>query len=101
MATRRKINESPVEIGTEEIAPHILTIPTSWGAPTNPSGVAKKDSDGDVVANVIAAITVTLNVIAFTVDGTVLMENQDYRIEIKFDVPGGTLEAWGIWSARL
>ena len=60
-----------------------------------------KDSDGDIVASVITAITVTLNVIAFTVDGTVLTENQDYRIEIKFDVSGGVLEVWGIWSARL
>ena len=60
-----------------------------------------KDSDGDIVANIVSGVSVTSNVISFTVDGTALTVNNDYRIEIKFDVSGGTLEAWGIWSARL
>lgn len=97
---RRKINQSPVEIGIDETVPYTLTIPASWGTATNPSAVAK-DSNGDIVASVISGVSVTSNVIAFIIDGTVLTENQDYRIEIKFDVSGGTLEAWGIWSARL
>jgi len=53
------------------------------------------------VANIVSGVSVTSNVISFTVDGTALTVNNDYRIEIKFDVSGGTLEAWGIWSARL
>jgi hypothetical protein len=96
----RRIVQTPIEIGIEETVPYTLTIPTSWGVPTSPSAVAK-DSDGDIVASVVTAITVTLQVIAFTVDGSALTENEDYRIEIKFDVSGGTLEVWGIWSARL
>lgn len=98
--SRRKINQSPIEIGIDETVPYTLTVPASWGTAINPSAVAK-DSDGDIVANVISGESVTSNVISFIVDGTVLTENQDYRIEIKFDVSGGTLETWGIWSARL
>lgn len=98
--SRREIEQSPVEIGIDETAPYILTIPSSWGTAGNPSAVAK-DTDGDVVANVVSGVSVTSNVISFTVDGTALTVNNDYRIEIKFDVSGGTLEAWGIWSARL
>lgn len=94
------MDQSPIEIGIEETVPYTLTIPSSWGTPTNPSGVAK-DADGDLVASVVSAVTVTLQVISFTIDGTVLTVNNDYRIEIKFDVSGGTLEPWGIWRARL
>ncbi len=100
MMTQRRIDQSPIEIGTEEIAPYILTIPSSWGVPTSPTGVAK-DSNRDVVASVVDSIAATLQVISFTINGTALTVNNDYRIEIKFDVSGGTLEAWGIWSARL
>lgn len=98
--SNRKINQSPVEIGIDETVPYTLTVPSSWGTAANPTAVAK-DADGDIVANVVSGVSVTSNVISFTVDGTVLTENQDYRIEIKFDVSGGTLEAWGIWTARL
>ena len=98
--SRRKINQSPAEIGIDEIVPYTLTVPASWGTATNPSAVAK-DSDGNIVASVISGVSITSNVVSFIVDGTALTENQDYRIEIKFDVSGGTLEAWGIWSARL
>ena len=100
MTSVRRIDQSPIEIGIEEIVPYTLTIPTTWGVPTSPGGVAK-DSEGDIVASVVTSITVTLQVIAFTVNGAMLTENQDYRIEIKFSVSGGTLEAWGIWSAKL
>lgn len=100
IVSKRKMKQSPIEIGIEETVPYTLTIPTSWGTPTSPTGVAK-DADGDLVASVVSAVTVTLQVISFTVDGTALTVNNDYRIEIKFDVSGGTLEAWGIWSARL
>ncbi len=98
--SRREIEQSPVEIGIDESVPYTLTVPSSWGTATNPSAVAK-DSDGDIVANIVSGISVTSNVISFTVDGTALIVNNDYRIEIKFDVSGGTLEAWGVWSARL
>jgi hypothetical protein len=98
--SKRKINESPIEIGIDEIVPYTLTIPASWGTATNPSAVAK-DAAGDVVAGVVSSVSVTSNIITFIVNGTVLTENADYRIEIKFNVSGGTLEAWGIWSARL
>lgn len=98
--SRREIEQSPVEIGIDETVPYTLTIPSSWGTAGNPSIVAK-DADGDIVANVVSGVSVTSNVISFIVDGTALTVNNDYRIEIKFDVSGGTLEAWGIWSARL
>ncbi len=100
IASVRRIEQSPIEIGIDEILPHPLTIPSSWGTPTNPAAVAK-DAAGDVVAGVVSAVTVTLQVINFAVDGTVLTADNDYRIEIKFDISGGTLEAWGIWSAKL
>lgn len=98
--SRREIEQSPVEIGIDEIVPYTLTVPSSWGTAGNPSIVAK-DTDGNIVADVISGESVTSNVISFIVDGTALTVNNDYRIEIKFDVSGGTLEAWGIWSARL
>ncbi len=99
MVSKRQILQSP-EIGIEETAPYTLTVPASWGTATNPSAEAK-DSDGDTVAGVVSGVSVASNVISFTVDGTALIVNNDYRIEIKFDVSGGTLEAWGVWSARL
>lgn len=98
--SRRKINQSPVEIGLDETVPYTLTVPSSWGTATNPSAVAK-DITGDIILNVVSSMSVTSNLITFIIDGTVLTVNQDYRIEIKFDVSGGTLEAWGIWSVRL
>lgn len=98
--SRREIEQSPVEIGIDETVPYTLTVPPSWGTVASPTAVAK-DSDGDIVANIVSGVSVTSNVISFTVDGTALTINNDYRIEIKFDVSGGTLEAWGIWSARL
>ncbi len=98
--SRRKINQSPIEIGIDETVPYTLTVPASWGTAANPSAVAK-DTSGDIVASVVSGVSVTSNVISFTIDGTVLTENQDYRIEIKFDVSGGTLETWGIWSVKL
>jgi hypothetical protein len=97
--SQRKINQSPVEIGIDETVPYTLTIPPSWGTASSPSAVAK-DSDGDIVANVVTTIAVASNVISFTVDGAALTVNNDYRIEIKFDVSGGTLEAWGIWQCK-
>ena len=99
--SRREIEQSPVEIGIDETVPYTLTVPSSWGTATNPSAVAKDDATGDIVASVVSGVSVASNVINFTVDGTALTINNDYRIEIKFDVSGGTLEAWGIWSARL
>ena len=99
MVSRRRIEQSPTEIGTEEIVPYTLTVPPSWGTVASPTAVAK-DADGDIVASVISGVSVASNVISFTVDGTALTVNNDYRIEIKFDVSGGTLEAWGIWSVR-
>lgn len=98
--SRREIEQSPIEIGIDESVPYTLTVPSSWGTATNPSAVVK-DSDGDIVANIVSGVSVSSNVISFTVDGTALTVNNDYRIEIKFDVSGGTLEAWGIWSAKL
>lgn len=98
--SRREIEQSPIEIGIDETVPYTLTIPTSWGTAGNPSAVTK-DADGNIVASVTSGVSVTSNVISFIVDGTALTVNNDYRIEIKFDVSGGTLEAWGIWSARL
>ena len=100
ITSKRKIEQSPIEIGIDETVPYTLTVPSSWGTPTDPTSVAK-DAAGDIVAGVVSDVTVTLQVISFTVDGTALTVNNDYRIEIKFDVSGGTLEAWGIWSARL
>lgn len=97
--SRREIEQSPVEIGIDETVPYTLTVPASWGTVASPTAVAK-DAAGDIVAGVISGVSVTSNVISFTVDGTALTVNNDYRIEIKFDVSGGTLEAWGIWSAR-
>ncbi len=99
IVSKRKIEQSPIEIGIDEILPHLLTVPSSWGTPTSPAGVAK-DAAGDIVAGVVSAVTVTLQVITFTVTGTALTINNDYRIEIKFNVSGGTLEAWGIWQCK-
>ena len=98
--SRREINESPVEIGIDETVPYTLTVPASWGTAASPTAVAK-DSEGNIVAGIVSGVSVTSNIISFTVDGTALTVNNDYRIEIKFDVSGGTLEAWGTWSARL
>lgn len=94
------MNESPVGIGIDEVVPHLLTIPSSWGTASSPTAVAK-DSTGATVAGVVSAVSVLSNVISFTVTGSVLAENEDFRIEIKFTVTGGTLEAWGIWTVRL
>lgn len=99
--SKRKMEQSPVEIGMEEIVPHTLTVPSSWGTATNPSGAVKTQPGGEIVSGAISGISVTSNVIPFILTGSVLTINNDYRIEIKFDVSGGTLEAWGIWSARL
>jgi hypothetical protein len=100
MASKRKITQSPIEIGIDETVPYTLTVPSSWGSAGSPSAVAK-DATGNIVAGVVSDVSEISNVITFTVDGTALIENADYRIEIKFDITGGTLEAWGIWSARL
>ena len=100
IASKRKMEQSPIEIGIDETVPYTLTVPSSWGTPTDPTAVAK-DAAEDVVASVVSDVTVTLQVISLTVTGTVLTVNNDYRIEIKFNVDGGTLEAWGIWRARL
>jgi len=97
--SRRKINQSPVEIGIDETVPYTLTVPSSWGTASSP-GVVAKDADGELVASVVSGVSVTSNIISFTVDGTALIVNNDFRIEIKFDVSGGTLEAWGIWQCR-
>ncbi len=99
--SKRKMEQSPVEIGVEEIVPQTLTVPPSWGTATNPTGVVKTQPGGDIVPDVISGISIASNVIPFTLTGSKLTVNNDYRIEIKFDVSGGTLEAWGIWSARL
>jgi hypothetical protein len=100
IASKRKIDQSPVEIGIDETVPYTLTVPDSWGTPTSPTAVAK-DAAGDEVAGVVSSVEVTMQVISFTVDGTVLTVNNDYRLEFLFNVDGGTLEAWGIWGARL
>jgi hypothetical protein len=99
MASRRKINQSPIEIGIDEIVPYTLTVPSSWGTASDPTAIAK-DSSGDTVAAVVSGVGVASNVISFTVTGSALTVNNDYRIEIKFDVSGGTLEAWGIWQCK-
>ena len=97
--SRREIEQSPVEIGIDETVPYTMTVPSSWGTVASPTAVAK-DADRDLVVGVVSGVSVASNVVSFVVDGTVLTINNDYRIEIKFDVSGGTLEAWGIWQCK-
>lgn len=93
--TSRKIIEAPLEVGEDEVVPYTLTIPSTWGTPTSPAAIVK-DSDGATVSGGISgSVTVVSSVISFTVDGTVLTVNTDYRVEVQFSVAGGTLEAWG------
>jgi len=100
MASRRRIEQSPTEIGIDEIVPYTLTVPSSWGTAANPTAVTKTHPDGTIVPGVISGVSVASNVISFTMTGSVLTVNNDYRNEIKFDVSGGTLEAWGIWQCK-
>lgn len=97
--SKRVINNSPFEIGIDEIAPYTLTIPTTWGTATSPS-VVVKSPNGTVVSDIASSISVASNVISFTITAATLALNTDYRIEIKFSVSGGTLEAYGIWQVR-
>lgn len=98
--SKRVINNSPFEIGVDEIAPYTLTVPASWGTVTSP-GVVAKSSNGTVMSSIVSNISVASNVISFTITAATLTVDQDCRIEIKFNVTGGTLEAWGIWQVRL
>lgn len=97
----REIVESPLEIGIDEIVPYDLTIPASRGTPSSPS-IVVKDSDLNTVAGVITTgPTVDGQVISFTMTAATLTLNADYRVEIKYNVTGGTLEDWGTWMVRL
>lgn len=93
--TSRKIVEAPLELGGDEIVPYTLTVPAKWGIPTSPTAIVK-DSDGATVSGGISGSpSVVGSVISFTIDGTVLTVNTDYRVEVQFTVSGGMLEAWG------
>lgn len=97
--SKRAIQESPVEIGADETVPYTLTIPGSWGTATSPTAVIK-NTNGTLVSGVITGISIVTNVISFIVNGTALVVNNDYRVEIKFNVTSGALEAFGIWQVR-
>jgi hypothetical protein len=97
--SKRVIDQSPIEIGIDETAPWTLTIPSSWGTASNPV-VTVKNANGTSISGVSSGVSASNNVISFTLDGTALTVNNDFRVEIKFDVTGGTLEAYGIWQAR-
>jgi hypothetical protein len=97
--SKRVIDQSPVEIGADETAPWTLTIPSSWGTASNPV-VTVKNANGTSLSGISSSVSVSNNVISFTLDGTALTVNQNFRVEIKFDVTGGTLEAYGIWQVR-
>lgn len=97
--SKRVIQETPIEIGIKETVPYTLTVPASWGTVSSPIAVIK-NANGTVVSSVITGVSVSRNVISFIVNGTVLVVNNDYRLEIKFSVTGGTLEAFGIWQVR-
>lgn len=96
----RKIIEAPVEIGEQEIVPYTLTIPSTWGVPTSPTAIVKDSAGATVSGGISGTTTVVASVISFTVDGTTLTVDAEYRVEVKFTVPGGTLEAWGKWVCR-
>lgn len=98
--SKRVIQESPVEIGIEESIPYTLTVPASWGTASSPTVVAK-NAQGATIASVVSLVSESNNIISFTVDGTALIVDNDYRLEFKFTVTGGTLEAYGIWQSRL
>jgi hypothetical protein len=98
--SKRVINNSPFEIGVDEIAPYTLTIPTSWGTATNPV-VTVKNAQGASLSGISSSVSVSNNVISFTLDGTAMTINNDFRVEFKFDVTGGALEVYGIWQSRL
>lgn len=88
----REIVESPIEIGNSEIVPYELTIPATWGNVSNPT-IAGPFA--------ISAATQGARKILFTVDAlNNMIAGNDYRFEVCFDIPGGTLEAWGIWQCK-
>lgn len=97
--SKRVINESPIEIGIDETVSYTLTVPSSWGTASNPS-IVTKNANGSALSGIVSGVSVSVNIISFVVDGTALIVNNDFRIEIKFDVSGGTLEAYGIWQVR-
>lgn len=97
--SKRAIQETPIEIGIDETVPYTLTVPSTWGTATSPTAVTK-NAAGTIVSSVVTGVSVATNVISFTVDGTALVVDNDYRVEIKFNVTGGTLEAFGIWQVR-
>ncbi len=97
--SKRAIQESPIEIGIDETVPYTLTIPSSWGTATSPTAVIK-NATGAIVSGTITGVSIVTNVISFIVNGTALVVDNDYRVEIKFSVTSGTLEAFGIWQVR-
>lgn len=98
--SKRVIDQSPVEIGIDETAPWVLTIPASWGTASSPT-VTVKNANGTSISGISSGVSVSNNAISFTLNGTALTVNQDFRVEIKFNVSGGTLEAYGTWQVRL
>lgn len=98
--SKRVIDQSPIEIGIDETIPWALTIPASWGTASSPV-ITVKNANGTSLPGISSSVSVSNNVISFTLNGTALTVNQDFRIEIKFSVTGGTLEAYGIWQVRL
>ena len=102
MASRiRRIKESPIEIGVDEVVPYTLTIPDSWGTASSPTVVVKNSDDVTISGAISGTPTITSNVLSFTVDAaSALVAGRDYRLEAKFSVTGGTLEAWGEWQVR-
>lgn len=90
----REIIQSPIEIGSDEIVPYQLNIPASWGNASNP--MITPDlivSDGPEMQGA--------RKILFTIDAlNNLTPGEDCRVEIRFDIPDGCLECWGLWQCK-
>ena len=90
----REIIESPIEIGCDEVVPYKLTVPVSWGNPISNPII-------EPLHVVSSGPTVQGRTILFSIDARhCLNPGEDCRIEIQFDIPGGVLEAWGIWQCK-
>jgi hypothetical protein len=93
-STDRRIEQSPIYQGEDEVVAYTLDV-SPWGTgPTNISVVVKYSAGNDVSGTVLQGIPSAIAEVITTPAVKSLTAGEIYRIEVKFDVNGNTEEAW-------